>query len=77
MCTPYTIYMHYFKGVKRNKNMHNRLDLTPSFLMSKVSKVLYTIYIHLMVHMLKVSKESKTTYSNKRMLTVASFFNLK
>ena len=40
----------HVKGVKRNKNMYNRLDLTCLFLMSKMSTVLYTIYIHSMVH---------------------------
>ena len=38
------IGMHV-RGIKRNKNMHNRLDLTHLFLMLKVSKALYTIYI--------------------------------
>ena len=39
------------RGVERNKNMHNRLDITHLFLMSKVSKVLYTIYIHSIIFM--------------------------
>ena len=36
------------EGVKINKNKHKRSHLRHLFLMSKVSKVLYTIYINRM-----------------------------
>ena len=46
----------YVRGLKRNKRKHNRIDLICLFLMSKVSKVPYTIYIHSMVNMSEVLK---------------------
>ena len=52
----------HVRGVKRNKNKHNRFDLTHLFLMLKVSKVLHTIYINSIVLMLKVSKVMCTIY---------------
>ena len=36
------------EGVQRNKNKHERLHLRHLFLLSKVLKVLYTIYINRM-----------------------------
>ena len=36
------------EGVQRNKNKHKRLHLRHLFLLSKVLKVLYTIYINRM-----------------------------